>query len=195
MGAQQVQRLLGDRGDILAVAFAELAREIPGEQQEVVAALRQRRQPDGDHGETIIEILAKLPLGDRFAEVAVGCGDEAHFHGDGLAPAYPLDLALLHGAQNLGLEERDSCPPLHRGRGTAHCLLEPPILASRAREGLLFGSEELASSKFSGIAAQFTATNRPDAWTVEMEGPGTTSLPVPDSPWIKPWPCWGRRAP
>ena len=41
------------------------------------------------------------------------------------------------------------------------------------------------SSRFSGIAAQLTATNRPVAlgpwrWTARA----TTSLPVPDSPWI-----------
>src|ERR1041385_652826 len=100
VSAQQLEGAIGDRVDVLAVALAELTDEMRGEQEEVVPPLRQRREPDGHDGETVVEIFAEPSLLDRVFEIAIGRGDEPDVDRDGLAPAHALDLALLRSEEH-----------------------------------------------------------------------------------------------
>ena len=47
------------------------------EQGDVLASLAQRRQGDGDDLDAVEEVLAHLPRGDPFGQIAVGGGDDA----------------------------------------------------------------------------------------------------------------------
>src|SRR5215467_8085967 len=61
--------------------FLELAvipvDEEVDEGKNVLSALAQRRDENGDDGEAVIEVLAEVAFADGFFEIAIGCGDHA----------------------------------------------------------------------------------------------------------------------
>jgi hypothetical protein len=74
-----------------------------GEQQDVLPALAQRGQADGEHGEAIVEVVAEPALGHRRVEVAVGGGDEADVGLEGRRAAHPFVLPFLEHTEELAL--------------------------------------------------------------------------------------------
>ncbi len=62
----------------------QLAQEMAGQGRDVLAAIAERRDPQHDDLQAIIEILAEAALADQGGEVAVGGGDDAHV--DDLGP-------------------------------------------------------------------------------------------------------------
>src|SRR5438093_1441245 len=133
-----------DCANPLAVAFRELADEVGGEQDEIVSPLHQRGEPDRDDREAIVEVFAEASLLDRLLEIAVGGRDQAHVDGDRLAAPHPLDLALLHRAQDLRLQREAHVGDLVEEQGTAPGLLEATDLAcDGARKRALFVTEQL----------------------------------------------------
>ena len=95
------------RGEALerpAVVAAELREEVMREQRRVAVARGEARDADDDLGEAVEQILAETTGGDHLVEVLVRRADDADVDGDRLAPADPLDDALLEEAQQLDLE-------------------------------------------------------------------------------------------
>ena len=112
---------------------------------DILAALAQRRQADGDHVQTIEQILAELALADRLAQVAMGGGDDAHIGLDGNAAADGGELALLQHAQQPGLGIQWHVADLVQEQRSGGGLLEAPHAAGhRSGEGALLMAEELA---------------------------------------------------
>ena len=66
-GAQRVQRLRCEAVEVLAVGGGELVQEVLGQQRNVLAALAQRRQRDGEDVEAVVEVLAEPALARRSA--------------------------------------------------------------------------------------------------------------------------------
>ena len=66
-------------------------------------ALAQRRNADGHHAQAVEKVLAEFLLRNQRAQVAVGGGDHAHAHANGLLPAHAVELAFLQHAQQFGL--------------------------------------------------------------------------------------------
>jgi hypothetical protein len=66
--------------------------------QDVVDALAQRRQPQRNDVQAVVEIFAEAAVGDALAQVGVGGGDDAHVDLDDLLAAEALDLTLLKHA-------------------------------------------------------------------------------------------------
>src|SRR4029077_11514978 len=62
------------------------------------------RQLDWDHVDPVVEVLPEPAVLDRLFEVDVGRGYQPELGLDRLAPSDAFDLALLDGAQQLGLQ-------------------------------------------------------------------------------------------
>ena len=158
-----------------------------GQQPHVLAALAQRRQLDRHHVDPVEEILAEAPGGHLAREVAVGGRHEARVDGDRLAPAHPLDAALLQRPQQLRLHRPSAARRSRRGtacrRSPARSLPMRRSVAS-VKEPRSWPNSSLSISG-SGIAAQLIATKGPAArgpssWMARA----TSSFPVPLSPLI-----------
>jgi len=122
------------------------------------------------------------------------CRDDAHVHPYGLDAAYPLEFALLDGAQHLvcvfmsmsPISSRNSVPL------SAHSNLPRFDATAPVNDPFSWPNNSL-SMRFSGIAAQFTLTKGPAArWLCEWMAYAMSSLPVPLSPEMSTRP-FGRR--
>src|SRR5208282_3673052 len=95
--------------------------------------------------QTIIEIVAELPLGDHPLEIAVRRADDAHIDLQRLAAAEPLDDLVLEEAQQLGLHaHRNVADLVEEHRSAVGALDLPDGLLDSAGEGALLVAEELA---------------------------------------------------
>ena len=70
----------------------------------VLSAVAQRRQFDGEDAQAIVEVLAEATCLYLVGEGAIRRGDDAHVHGAGAFLADFLELAFLQDAQQLALE-------------------------------------------------------------------------------------------
>jgi len=74
------------------------------ERFELIEALAQRRDDDGDAAQPEIKVLTEPIRVDIGRQIAVRGGHDAHVDGTRLQPADPGDLLLLENAQELRLE-------------------------------------------------------------------------------------------
>ena len=74
-----------------------------GEQRDVVLAIAQRRQRNGDDVKAVEQILAELAFLHQLPQIHVGRGEDPDVHLDRFHPAEPHEVALLDHAQQLGL--------------------------------------------------------------------------------------------
>ena len=84
-------------------AVREPRHEVLTSWLDVVAAVAQRRHEDRKDVQPVVEVLAELAVLDLLQEVAVRRRDQADVDLDGRARADRVDLAVLHGAQELDL--------------------------------------------------------------------------------------------
>ena len=78
MGVERRDRVGGEHGRF--VALADVAHEVPGQNDDVVLALPKGWNVDGDDLQAVIQILAEAPLAHERDEVAMGRGEHAHVH-------------------------------------------------------------------------------------------------------------------
>ncbi len=144
VAAQELERLRREPGHRAPEAGRRPGEEVPRELLDVPGPLAERRQPDRDDVEAVVQVLAEAPFpGDR-GEVAVRRGDEPHVHLHRLLAADALEAPLLQDPQELHL---------HGGRQLADLVeeerplvgeLEPPELPpDRAGERAALVAEEL----------------------------------------------------
>ncbi len=130
---------------VLAVRGAELLEKVLDQERDIVAALAQRRKLDADDLEPVIKVLAKLPLGDRVGQVAVGRRDQPDVDLDRLVRAHPHDLAGFEHPEQLDLDRRRHVADLVQEKRAAVGVLEPADAVSvGAGERPLHVAEELA---------------------------------------------------
>src|SRR5881296_277979 len=138
----------GLRGDALGshlVLAAEVLDEVLDQQDDVVGARPQRREPDVHHIQTVEQIGAETPGARLGLEVAVGGGDQPDVDRDRAARAERRDLAVLEGAQELRLEpERDLRDLVEEERTAFGGPEDAVVIRHRAREGAAAVAEELA---------------------------------------------------
>ena len=122
--------------------------------------LAQRGQAQVHDVQAIEQVFAERAVLHRFGEIAVRGGDDADIDLDRLGAADAVDLALLDGAQQFGLQARIHLADFVEQQRAAIGFLE---LADAARDGAgeraLLVAEQFDSSRFSGIAAQLTEMN------------------------------------
>ena len=104
MGPQPAARLVRQRPVGDAVGQGVLLGEVLGQGQDIARPLAQRRQLQVHDVEAVEQVLAERALLHRHREVAVGGGDDPDIDLHRLGAADPVDLALLQGAQQLGLK-------------------------------------------------------------------------------------------
>src|SRR5207245_3003770 len=75
---QRGLRLFGQAGGGTDERACEVLQEGVGEQGDVALPFAQRWDPDLEHVQPVIEVLAELSTLDRLPEVAVGGGDDAY---------------------------------------------------------------------------------------------------------------------
>src|SRR5262245_28791615 len=86
--------------------MSELTQKARREQWNVVAPLAQRRNPDVEHVQAVIQICPELSPRHRVAQVAIRRGDYADVRSDGARPSESEKLALLQNPQELCLRRR-----------------------------------------------------------------------------------------
>src|SRR5205823_5985784 len=147
----------------LPLARADPLEQVQREQPDVPAALAQRREPDREDTQPVVEVRAEAAFARRLPEVAVARRDHAHLDLALAVAAYRPHLAVLQHAQELrldggarlahlveeerppvGLLEEAAPRPLGAGEGAAHVAaalaLEEPLGHRGARSGARSGS-------------------------------------------------------
>ena len=131
-------------------------------------------------------VFAKIAFGNRLFQVAVRGGENTHIDGDWLRATDPVDLAFLDRAQKFCLK-----PWVHftdfveQQRAAVRFFELADAPGDGAGERPFSWPNSSDSSRFSGIAAQFTATNCcPARLLLLCRWRAISSLPVPDSPVI-----------
>ncbi len=71
--------------------------------RDVFAPFAQRRQMQGKHVQAVEQVAAEFLFFDGPRQIAVGGGDQANIHMDGLISAQVLELLVLQNAQQLRL--------------------------------------------------------------------------------------------
>src|SRR6185503_18901082 len=141
----QLHRLLAEAPDGLADLVGVALEEMIGEDRDVLAPLAERRQPEREDLEPVVEILAEAAPGDLLLQVAVGRGDDAHVDVLRRRGADRADLPLLERAEELRLERRRRLRDLvEEERAPVRDLEEALLLVDRAGERALLVAEELA---------------------------------------------------
>ncbi|MCY1222594.1 hypothetical protein D9M72_346920 [compost metagenome] len=113
--------------------------------RDVFLAPTQRRDGDREDVEAVIEVLAEPALAHFVDQVLVGGRDQPHIDPVRMARADRLDLALLHGTQELHLHFERQVADLVEEQGAAVGIDElAGVFFRRAGKGALFVAEENA---------------------------------------------------
>ena len=175
---------LADALDALADPDHETVHEEVHEERDVLGAIAERREMDGEDVESVVEILAEGLFLDRFQQVAVGGGDDADIDPDRRLAADAVEFMLLQDVEQLGLDLGREFADLIEEDGAAVGELEAADApGDGAREGPLLVAEELALHEPVGRALQLTLMNGLSArLLVEWMARAISSFPVPVSP-------------
>ena len=130
-------------GDALAFFGGEAGEEVLGELGHVAEPVAQRRHPDREHVEPVVEVLAELAFLDQLDHVAVGRGDEAEVDLHRALGADRIDLAFLQRAQQLDLRfERQLADLVEEQRAAVGFLELADALVGGAGERALLVAEQ-----------------------------------------------------
>ncbi len=142
---EQILRLGIEAVDRAAGLAREPVQKRPGQRQNVVPALAQRRQMHGDGADTVEQILPQLAVLDGFLGLAIGRGDDPAVNLVIVFAANTPGLAFLEHAQQLALRVDGHFGQLIQHQGAAFRLLEQPRLVRvRAGEGAFHVTEQFA---------------------------------------------------
>src|SRR3990172_3611095 len=149
-----IQRGRGARGEALHLAgelAVVLADEVLYQKGDVVAALAQGGQRDGNHVQAVVQVLPEGALLHGLLQVPVGGGDDPDVDLDGPGAPHPLDLPLLEGPEDLGLQVQPHGAHLVQKQAPPRGQLELPHLGGDGPgEGPLLVAEELGFQQFRG---------------------------------------------
>ena len=146
----------------LAVLLPVPGEEAPREQRNVLPALAQGRQLDGDDVQPIVQILPERAVRDHPLQVDVGGGDDPDVHLDGVDAPQPPELPLLDHPQQLGLGfQRDRADFVEEDASLIGHLEEALLGGHRAGEGPLHVTEEVRLQQIRRQAARVDGDERP----------------------------------
>ena len=103
VAAQPLQRLRGDLAHLPAQLPAAPPQVELDQQRQVLAALAQGGQVDGEDPQPVVQVQPELAFVRPGLQVAVGGGDQPHVGADRLGAADALERLLLQDPQELRL--------------------------------------------------------------------------------------------
>src|SRR5712664_556683 len=103
---QKLQRGRGEVAQRLVVFLAIALEEVSEQRGHVFATVAQRRQPEVDDVQAMIQIFAEAPFAYEHQQFHVGGGDDAHINLNLFRAAQAHEFALLNNAKELGLRFR-----------------------------------------------------------------------------------------
>ncbi len=130
--------------------------------RDVVSAFAQRRDPDADHVDPVIEIVAETTGLDLTLEIAVGRRNQADIHVTRAGVADPPDLAALEEPQQPHLHATPASRRSRRGTATPPCASSrsPRLSATAPVNAPLRWPNSSLSSRASGMPPQLIGTKR-----------------------------------
>ncbi len=132
-----------DAANGAAFLCRETRQKPPGEIGDIIAALAQGRDGDGEDVEAIVEVFAEAALLHKFDQVLVGGGDDADIDLDGFLATDGIDLAFLDGAQQLYLcIERQFADLIQEQRAVIGLDEFADVAVHRAGEGAFLVAKE-----------------------------------------------------
>ena len=159
---QRRTRLRGQRLGGESVVLARAREEVLGEEDDVFAALAERRQAQGEDRQPMIQILAESPGPHGVVQVLASGGDDPDV--DGLAPgaAETPDLVVLDDLQELRLERaREQADLVQEDRAAARGLEQAGLGLTRAGEGAALPTEQLGLEQRLGNRRTVDVDERP----------------------------------
>src|SRR5262245_46867535 len=145
MSLKNLQRFRGYLPDLLVEFSAESSQKVLDQEGQVLSALAQWRQSNGEDAQSIVEVTAKLVHRSQLLQVVVGGCDETEVCLDGLIAAHPFKPLFLQDAQDLGLGQGSHIADFVQEQGASGTLLElADPLAIRSRKGSFLVAEQLA---------------------------------------------------
>ena len=90
----------------------------------VIQALTKRRNPQANHIESVIQILAEVALSDALLKVLVRCGDHPHLYLNRAVSANAVEATLAEHPKQPGLQIERHVTNFVKKQGTAVRLLK-----------------------------------------------------------------------
>src|SRR5205085_5923526 len=119
------------------------SKNVVGDERNILDPLSERRQLDGEHVETIKQILSKFLFDHETLQVLIGGGHHTHVNLDIVLTADPLELALLQHSKQLYLHRRrDFADFVQKDRAAMGLLELPFLLTHRSGKGAALVPEE-----------------------------------------------------
>ncbi|ABA47527.1 hypothetical protein BURPS1710b_2767 [Burkholderia pseudomallei 1710b] len=138
------ERLVGHALRLDAEVARALLQEVTREQRDVLAALAQRRQPQPDHVEPVIQILAEQPLPHARLEILMRRRDHPHVRAQRTVAAHAIELPVRQHAQQARLQiERHVADLVEKQRAVLGLLEAALARRLRARERAALVAEQL----------------------------------------------------
>src|SRR5581483_10993108 len=140
---QHAPRVVADAAHrLLELAVVAFDEEVD-QRQDVFLALPQRRNKDGDDGETVIKVLAEVAFAHCLLEIAIRSGNDAHVYLHVAHAADTTDDLVFKHAQQFGLEQAGELADFVKEQRAAVGHFEQTLLHRLGvGEGALFVAEE-----------------------------------------------------
>lgn len=150
---KDVEHVRGQGEARLAVLRGQLPGKMGREQSNVLLAVLQSWDVDGEGGNTVEEILSHELLLDERLGILVAGGDHPDIALVILAAADPLVALFLEDPEELGLHLHAHGVDLVEEQGPAFCQLEEAFLGHASGEGAFFRAEKQALDQVGGHGA------------------------------------------
>ena len=178
---KQLQGVGGNVLHLLAKGAGVLLDEMPRQQGDVLLALPQGRQVNGNYVQTPVEVLPEAAVLHFLREILVCNCDDAHIDFDVVLAADTPKSLFLNNPQELHLQAKGRLGDLiEEDRATVGNLEEARLVGVRSRKGPFPVAEELALEQVFGVLMTRKGCSHRGlyAWIALA----TSSLPVPLSP-------------
>ena len=141
---QQVAGLLRDAFHRLAKTEIVTLDEEFDERENILLAMPQGRNEDGDDAEPVEQVLAKGPIAHALLQIAIGGGDDADIHADILHAADAADGLILQRPQQFRLQVGGELADfIQEERAAVGDFKQPLLLRLGVGEGAALVPEEL----------------------------------------------------
>ena len=95
VASEDLLDLRSDGGEPLPEFLVVEGEEVPGQEQDVLSPLPERRQEDGDDLEPVVEVLPEATVLHREVQIPVRRRDDPDVHLEVRGPPDPLERAVL----------------------------------------------------------------------------------------------------